>query len=118
MNKHTTGQAGEQAAESFLQKKGYVILARNYQVKTGELDLVVRDGEYIVFVEVKTRKGLEYGYPREAVGHTKQKRIIATAQLYLTRHRLTDSNIRFDVVEVLMQGEQVYVSHLKNAFTE
>ena len=115
-NKHTIGLAGQEAAEIFLQNKGYNVLARNYRIKTGEVDLVLQHGTYIVFVEVKFRKGLGYGLPREAVGHKKQQRIINTALHYLTRHKLTESDIRFDVVEVLEQHGQLYAAHIENAF--
>jgi len=116
-NKHETGLAGQEAAEKFLQSNGYEVLARNYRLKTGEIDLIVKGGEYIVFVEVKFRKGLGYGYPREAVGYAKQKRIMNTALHYLARHKLTNADIRFDVVEVLEQQGQLYISHIENAFT-
>ena len=117
-NKHESGLAGQEAAEKFLQGKGCEVLARNYRVRTGEIDLVVKDGEYIVFVEVKFRKGLNYGLPREAVGYVKQKRIMNTAIHYLAHHKLTDADIRFDVVEVLEQNGQLYASHIENAFGE
>lgn len=111
------GLTGQQYAEDFLLKKGYRIMARNYRIKTGEVDIVVKDGEYIVFVEVKFRKNLNYGLPREAVGGAKQRRIINTAMHYLTRHHLMESDVRFDVVEVLEQHEKLYISHIENAFT-
>ena len=115
--KHEAGLAGQQAAEKFLQSKGYEILARNYRAKSGEVDLIVKDGEYIVFVEVKFRRGLKYGYPREAVGYTKQKRIMDTALHYLAHNNLADTDMRFDVVEVLEQQGKMYASHVENAFT-
>ena len=117
MDNHATGRAGQDAAEKFLQNKGYKILARNYRLRSGEIDLVAQDGACIVFVEVKFRKSLSFGLPREAVGYAKQKRIISTALHYLTSHRLTESDIRFDVVEVLEQHGQLYASHIENAFT-
>jgi len=116
-NKHTIGQTGQEAAEKYLQNKGYKILARNYRLRTGEIDLILKHGTYIVFVEVKFRKNMAYGLPREAVGHTKQKRIINTALHYLTHNRLTENDIRFDVVEVLEQHGKLYASHIENAFT-
>jgi len=115
--KHDTGLDGQKAAESFLQTKDHKVLARNFRIKTGEIDLVTKDGEYIVFVEVKTRTGLGYGFPKESVGAVKQSRIIKTALYYLASHGLTESNMRFDVVEVLLQQGQVYVSHIENAFS-
>jgi len=117
MDSHELGKAGQKAAEAFLKSKGYEIIDRNFHTRSGELDLVVRDGDYIVFVEVKARKSLEYGYPREAITRTKQKRILKTALAYLTQNHLHNSNIRFDVVEVLLQQGQTYASHIENAFT-
>jgi len=115
-NKHTTGLAGQEAAEKFLQSKGYEVLARNYRLKTGEIDLILKHESYIVFAEIKFRKSLGYGLPCEAVGYTKQQRIIKTALHYLTKHKLTESDIRFDVVEVLEQHGQLYASHIEDAF--
>jgi len=114
---HDIGKAGQKAAETFLLKKGYQIITRNFRKNTGEIDLVARDGDYVVFVEVKARKGLEYGLPREAVGRAKQKRIVNMALRYMAQHNITETDIRFDVVEVLMHQGQVYVSHIENAFT-
>jgi len=117
MDKQATGKVGQKAAETLLKKKGYHIISRNFHSRTGEVDLVAQDGDYIVFVEVKARRSLTYGYPREAVTRTKQKKIIKTALAFLTFHSLTDSNIRFDVIEVLLINEQIYASHIENAFS-
>jgi len=116
MTKQQAGQAGQQAAEEFLLQKGLNVLARNYRVRSGEVDLIVRDGVYVVFVEVKFRSGVDYGLPREAVGGAKQKKIIDTAMHFLHKHELAESDIRFDVVEVLEHGGQLYVSHIEDAF--
>ena len=97
--------------------KGYTILARNYRQRVGEIDLVAQDGGCIVFVEVKFRKSLSHGYPREAVGYTKQRRIINTALHYITSRGLAERDMRFDVVEVLEQHGRLYASHIENAFT-
>jgi putative endonuclease len=110
------GLIGQNEAEKFLTGKGYRILERNYRVKSGEIDLIARDGEYIVFIEVKTRTNLLYGYPCEAVGGVKQRRIRQTALHYITRHRLS-GDFRFDVVEVLKQKDGApEITHLENAF--
>jgi len=114
--KFQSGLKGQKAAEDYLIQKGYKVLARNYRIRTGEIDLVAEDNEYIVFVEVKFRRGLTYGLPREAVGATKQQRIIRTALHYLTRHNLTESDVRFDIVEILEQHGQLFASHIENAF--
>ena len=117
MDTYKAGLSGQDAAENLLIKKGYKVLARNYRIRTGEIDLIIKDGTYIVFVEVKYRTGTGYGLPREAVYRLKQRRILNTAQHYLARYGLIDSDIRFDVVEVLNQHGQLYASHIENAFT-
>ena len=116
MNKYKTGMDGQQAAEAFLLDRGMRILARNWRVKTGEIDLVARDGEYIVFVEVKYRSSTAFGYPREAVNAAKQKRIMRTALNYIARYRLVECALRFDVVEVIADKRQLHISHIENAF--
>jgi putative endonuclease len=117
-NKHAAGMLGQQQAEDFLCKKGLLILGRNYRAKTGEIDLIAQEGPCIVFVEVKSRSGLQYGHPREAVTAAKQARLLRTAQHYISRHRLTDRELRFDVVEVLTKQGEVHIEHIENAFWE
>lgn len=101
MNKREMGSAGESAAAAYLEKEGCKVLARNYRRSTGEIDLIVRDGKTVVFVEVKRRSSLRYGRPAEAVNRTKQARIVRTALFYLAENHLDDLPVRFDVVEVL-----------------
>jgi putative endonuclease len=116
LNKHAAGMLGQKAAEDFLREKGCRILERNYRLKSGEIDLIARDGAYIVFVEVKTRGSLRYGAPREAVNAAKQARIIRTAQHYIIRKNLTDIDLRFDVIEVLTAQDNPQIIHIENAF--
>lgn len=101
MNKREIGSAGENAAAIFLEQQGCKVLARNFRRSTGEIDLIVRDGKAIVFVEVKRRSSMRYGRPAEAVNRTKQARIARTALFYLAENGLDDAPVRFDVVEVL-----------------
>jgi putative endonuclease len=112
------GKTGEDIAYKDLINRGYVILDRNYKSKLGEIDIIARDGRFIVFVEVKTRLGIQYGYPREAVGVFKQTKIKNIASLYLTKKRLWDNQIRFDVVEIIMENAEKSKSLvvIKNAF--
>ena len=93
------GDFGEQAAASFLEKRGFRIIERNYLVRGGEIDIVADDGGTLVFVEVKTRSSLKFGLPSEAVNHKKLEHMRCAAELYLSEHP-TDAEIRFDVVEV------------------
>ena len=114
MNNREKGSSYEQQAASFFRNLGYEILEQNYRRKTGEIDLIARDGRTIVFAEVKYRKCLSKGYPEEAVSAEKIRRIRRTAQWYLAEHRLPEQGTacRFDVVSILDQE----IRHIRNAF--
>ena len=101
MSRQELGQRGEECAAAFLERKGYRIAARNYRAKVGEIDIIAwQDRETLVFVEVKTRTGLSYGKPAEAVNYYKQRKIIRTAQWYLLQKHIDGCRCRFDVIEV------------------
>jgi putative endonuclease len=111
------GQAGESAAEEYLRRKGYRILARNLRSSLGELDLVAEDGQVLVFVEVKARRTDAFGGAIHAVHHRKQEKLIQLAAQYLARHHIKNRLCRFDVV--LLQGSNAVVpqiEHIQNAF--
>ena len=93
------GDAGEEAAARFLVARGYVVLARNYRCSAGEIDLVCRDGETLVFVEVKTRRGVAFGIPEEAVTARKLARLAAAGQHYL-QGQSPETDWRIDVVAI------------------
>lgn len=113
MNKRTVGTAYEQYAAEFLEAQGMKILARNYRIRTGEIDLIARDGTYLVFVEVKYRAGAGMGSPLEAVTTRKQQTILNTARHYLLRHGYSeDTPCRFDVIGI----EHETVTHIRDAF--
>ncbi len=114
--KMTTGRGGEQAAAAYLSQNGYKILDRNYRCAIGELDIIAREKKEIVFVEVKARKSHARGYPEQAVGFRKQKKMSQLALWYLQEKNLLDRPARFDVVAVtlLPDGPQIYL--IKNAF--
>lgn len=113
MNNREKGSRYEDQAASFFISLGYEILEQNYRQKTGEIDLIAKDGKTIVFTEVKYRKNLRKGYPEEAVNYNKQKRIMRTAEWYLKEHRIQfDHPCRFDVISIL-DGE---LKHFINAF--
>ena len=117
--KKTYGSLGERAAAEFLKKAGHKIIEANYTCKIGEADIISRDGEYIVFSEVKTRRSDAYGTPAEAVNFYKQRKIVAVANWYLTSHGLSDP-VRLDVIEVWgkLSGEDLLVTkinQIKNA---
>ena len=113
LNKRQTGTAYEEQAAAWLSKKGFQILEKNFRCRQGEIDLIARDGRYLVFVEVKYRSRARAGHPAEAVNIRKQQRIIQTAQYYCYRNRIPESQpIRFDVVSIL--GDRI--KHIENGF--
>jgi len=101
------GRCGEDIAGQYLKKQGYKILECNYRCRYGEIDLIARDGETIVFVEVKSRRSAAFGEPEASVGLAKQKKISTVALCYLEEKHLHDRPARFDVVSILtVTGEQ------------
>ena len=117
ISRKTLGNRGEEIAATFLIKNGYSILQRNYRRQFGEIDIIAKDGEDLVFIEVKTRTSDMFGTPFHSVHRKKQQQIITTAQEYLVRHNLCDSPVRFDVISIEFRSEQNPVIELiKNAF--
>ena len=100
MQRQALGIQGENLAVDELERRGYAILARRYRTRHGEIDIVARDGETIVFVEVKVKDTAEFGSAAEAVDARKQQRIVSMAVDYLARNRLTGKPCRFDVVAI------------------
>ena len=111
-NTRKTGARYEKHAGAYLEAHGYEILQYNYRCKKGEIDIVAKDGEYLVFCEVKYRAGVSGGSPAEAVDLRKQKKISGSAMYYLMENYLTDVPCRFDVVAI--QGREITL--IKNAF--
>jgi putative endonuclease len=112
----TLGKRGEEAAALYLEGLGMRIIERNFTTPVGEIDLVARHRKSLIFVEVKTRRGLAYGSPAEAVGRRKQQQIIRTAKWYLNHHGASRLQPRFDVVAVLVDGERLSIEHIPDAF--
>jgi putative endonuclease len=112
------GQLGEELAARFLEGRGFEILARNCRSRLGEIDLVARDGQVCVFVEVKTRSGPAADPPQAGVDARKQARLARLALAYLARAWLTDLGCRFDVVAVTVDpaGGRPRVEHFPGAF--
>lgn len=111
------GRKGEELAACYLQQRSFTLLDRNYRGRTGEIDIIAREGKTTVFIEVKTRrKGTSY-FPAEAVTIRKQRQISRTAQEYLLRHKLQHQSARFDVISVSMaQDGTPEIDHIANAF--
>jgi putative endonuclease len=112
------GARGERIAAAFLTDAGLRVLDRNWRCREGELDIVAREGDALVFCEVKTRRGLGYGHPVEAVTPRKQRRLRLLAQRWLAAHDQHAPELRFDVVGVLVgPAGPALVTHLRAAFT-
>ena len=113
-----TGNLGEEISESFLIESGYTILDKNFRCKIGEIDIIAKDGEYICFVEVKTRYGDLFGRPCEAVTYSKQQKINKVAQMYIMKKKLLNFFFRFDVIEVILNkdDDSCSIKLIKNAF--
>ena len=109
---------GEELAAEYLTDRGYQILERNYRLRSGEIDLIVKQGKRIVFVEVKTRRTLKFGVPQAAVTSAKQKQISKLALSYLQANNLLDVPCRFDVVAVFLSSKSTptKLEHIQNAF--
>lgn len=117
-NPKELGVAGERAAKAYLEARGYTILHENYATPLGEIDLIAREGETLVFIEVKARSSEEYGPPEASVTRGKQRQIVKAAELYLLKARLQEVACRFDVVAVtfLKEGEAPWIELIRNAF--
>ncbi len=114
MNRRIRGDEGEEAALLYLQKKGFVLLKRNYRALRCEIDLIMLDGDTTVFIEVKARTGSEFGTGREAVTLQKQRNIIKAATAYAAENGILEAKLRFDVAEVALPWGSV--THIMNAF--
>ena len=116
-NTKELGDYGEKIARLYLESKGCEILARNYKFLRREIDIIAQDGEYIVFIEVKTRTNIYFATPALNVDINKQKRIIFAAKGWL-RDNITDLQPRFDVIEIYrdIKKDKNYVRRIENAF--
>ena len=111
--KQQLGRIGENIASEYLKKKGYLILERNFACRQGEIDIIAKDEKEFVFVEVKTRRNLKFGYPAEAVTNIKQKHIQKTAQYYLYKNKLDSRYVRFDVIEIIIKNGKCKINHME-----
>ncbi len=115
--KDVLGRRGEDLAAQYLQQRGMVVLSRNWRCRDGELDLVLADGDELVVCEVKTRSGVRFGLPAEAVDHRKSRRIRRLAQSWMTAHGVRWCPVRFDVLAIVAEpGREPVVTHYESAF--
>ena len=112
MNTTQNGSLAEEKAQSFLQQKGYTVLARNYRKNCGEIDIIAKDGKVLVFIEVKSRVSRAFGGPLAAITKSKQNKIVQTAALYIKETAPKFDSIRFDAI-CLLNGE---IEHIPHAF--
>ncbi len=110
------GRKGEGLAASYFREKGWEILERNYRTRLGEIDLVCRDRNSIVFVEVKTRASAVFARPDESVTQSKQAKLRRLVEDYLVKHNLESSDVRFDVLGVTLGGRRPEFEHIIGAF--
>lgn len=115
VNNVVRGRSGEHLAADFLMGKGYRILETNYRNKIGEIDIIAMDKDVLVFLEVKSRTSISYGYAFEAVDFRKQRKIINTSLVYIKYKNIRDTQIRYDIIEVYMT-KNMKINHLENAF--
>ena len=116
MQKIIKGKVGEAIAYSYLKKHRYKMVEKNFKTSAGEIDLIVTDKKYLVFVEVKMRSSLSMGYPREAVNNYKQNKIKLVAMQYLKLHSIINVPVRFDVIEIVGDEHNYTIEHFVNAF--
>lgn len=112
------GNYGEDLAKNFLNDKGYKIIATNFRSSTGEIDIIARHNDILIFIEVKSRFSSNYGFPIEAVNYIKYKKLLNTAKYYLYKNKITNNFIRFDVIEVFLDSEskKSKINHIEDAF--
>ncbi len=115
---HDLGRSGEEAAIKYLQRKKFKILERGFRFHKGEIDIIARDGETVVFIEVKSRRKWEHGLPEESVTPAKQRQIRRIAEAYLALKNPGDVPCRFDVVSLYFEPETGYqIRHIPDAFS-
>ena len=116
MATHTElGNKGEQLAVSHLQKKGYTVLERNYRFQKAEIDIIAQQGNIVAIVEVKTRTSSDFGNPEDFVSPKKIKLLVKAADEFITTNDL-DVEVRFDIIAILHEKNNVTIKHLEDAF--
>lgn len=116
MNNIELGRYGEEKAVSYLENQDCEILARNFSCNQGEIDIIAKDKDELVFFEVKTRNSLGYGKPVDAVDNFKQKHIWEAAKYYLYRNKMMNQFVRFDVIEVYLKNNKTFINQIRNIF--
>ena len=110
------GKLGEDLALKKIKRLGYKCITRNYRCSLGEVDLIARDGESLVFIEIKTRKGKSLGYAKEAIDSRKRRQLSKVALAYMKSNNCSDAKSRFDVVAINLSDEEDQIEVIRNAF--
>ena len=112
------GRKGEDAAADYLKKNNYQILCRNYTCKLGEIDIIARQRDFIVFVEVRSRSSEDFGLPQETINRRKKMKLRNLARYYLKETGRSNENCRFDVIALVFEesGDVERLEHIENAF--
>jgi putative endonuclease len=120
MDRKTLGQHGENAAAQFLMRAGCTILDRNWRTEQGEIDLIAREGDQLLFVEVRTRASSQFGSPEESITPSKAQKIMLAAQDYLVTHADSELNWRIDVIAIDCDpsGTVIRLDHYQNALAD
>lgn len=113
MNKRRFGIVGEKIAQSYLINKEYEIIETNFYTKRGEIDIIAKKDNCLVFIEVKTRTNLEFGTPAMAVNSIKKKHIKSATKTFLHINRLYGYEVRFDVIEVFIKDGKCKINHIE-----
>lgn len=108
------GAWGESAAEKYLRKVGYRILERNFRCRLGEIDIIALNGTELVFVEVKTRRNLNYGLPCESVTAAKIRHMKKAVAYYASTCPVKYCSVRLDVIEILVMEGRIHIRHIEN----
>jgi len=112
MKKKKKGEAAEEKAVSYLKDSGYEILDRNFYTRYGELDIIAKDGDTLVIIEVRSKSNKIFGLPEESITKKKIEKILKTTEVYLYEKKPDYTEIRFDIISILNNN----ISHIKNAF--
>jgi len=116
INQQKLGKLGESLAAKYLQKRGYSIIERNFRIRYGEIDIIARDGDTLVFVEVKTRKSTQFGLPEEVITPKKLHELLQTAAFYNTRHNTHTKKQRIDLIAIRVSDNNTVedIKHIQN----
>ena len=116
--RQSIGRHGEELAQKYLRQKHYKIVEKNFRCKSGELDIIAKEKNVVVFVEVRTKTSTRYGPAYNSVTYSKQKQVKRVAQFYISKYNLVNTQFRFDVIGITLtpQTGEYHLDHIQNAF--